>query len=58
MKDIVWLDWARVLGIFLVVFGHVLQQIPLWQENITVDIWNWIYLISHAFILCDKRVFI
>lgn len=44
MKDIVWLDWARVLGIFLVVFGHVLQHIPLWQENITVDIWNWIYL--------------
>lgn len=44
MKDIIWLGWARVIGIFLVVFGHVSQRIPLWQENITIDIWNWIYL--------------
>ena len=44
MKDIIWLDWARVIGIFLVVFGHMLQRIPLWQENIIFDVWNWIYL--------------
>ena len=48
MKDIVWLDWARVLGIFLVVFGHVLQHIPLWQENITDDIWNWMALLQFS----------
>ena len=44
MKDIIWLDWARVIGIFLVVFGHMLQHIPLWQENVIFDVWNWIYL--------------
>ena len=31
-KDIVWLDYARFLGIFLVIFGHALQRIPDWQS--------------------------
>lgn len=30
-KEIVWLDYARFLGIFLVVLGHSLQRIPDWD---------------------------
>ena len=31
-KDIVWLDYARFLGIFLVIYGHALQRITDWQS--------------------------
>ena len=43
-KDVIWLDWAKVIGIFLVVFGHVLQRIPGWEEGCVRRIWDWIYL--------------
>lgn len=44
-KDIVWLDYARTIGIFLVVFGHVLQQFPSFQGySICKTLWNYIYL--------------
>lgn len=31
-KDIVWLDYARFIGIFLVILGHSLQRIPDWNS--------------------------
>ena len=44
-KDIVWLDYARFIGIFLVVFGHALQKIPDWQNIGTIKLsWDYIYL--------------
>ena len=43
-SDIIWLDWAKTIGIFLVVFGHVIQRIPGWEEGNIHDLWNWIYL--------------
>ena len=44
-KDIVWLDYARYLGIFLVIFAHSLQRIPGWDESGEVkSLWDYIYL--------------
>ena len=44
-KDIVWLDYARTIGIFLVVFGHVLQQFSSFEGyGICKTLWNYIYL--------------
>lgn len=44
-KDIVWLDYARTIGIFLVVFGHCLQTFPEWKTNgILHGTWDYIYL--------------
>ena len=44
-KDIVWLDYARTLGIFLVIFGHCLQTFPEWKINgILRGLWDYIYL--------------
>ena len=43
-KDIIWIDWAKFIGIFLVVFGHVLQCVPEWQETSLKFLWDWIYL--------------
>lgn len=44
-KNIVWLDYAKVLGIFLVIFGHCLQRFPCWQEVYFVkSLWDYIYL--------------
>ena len=44
-KDIVWLDYARTFGIFLVIFGHCLQTFPAWKVNECLrGIWNYVYL--------------
>lgn len=44
-KDIVWLDYARMTGILLVVFGHSLQSIPDWGESTMIrGLWDYIYL--------------
>lgn len=44
-KDIVWLDYARCLGIFLVIFGHTLQRFSVMEENgLLKMIWDYIYL--------------
>ena len=44
-KDIVWLDYTRFFGIFLVIFGHSLQRFSGWNEDITTKgIWDFIYL--------------
>lgn len=44
-KDIVWLDYARLIGILLVVFGHCLQWIPDWGESTMIrGLWEYIYL--------------
>lgn len=44
-KDIVWLDYARTFGIFLVIFGHCLQTFPAWKSNDCLrGIWDYVYL--------------
>ena len=44
-KDIVWLDYARTFGIFLVIFGHCLQTFPAWKVNECLrGIWDYVYL--------------
>ena len=44
-KEIVWLDYARLIGILLVVFGHGLQSIPEWNESVIIKgLWDYIYL--------------
>lgn len=44
-KDIVWLDNARFIGIFLVIFGHALQRIPQWSDTFFIKgLWDYIYL--------------
>lgn len=43
-QDIGWIDWARFIGIYLVVFGHVLQVVPGFQYIGLRPIWDWIYL--------------
>lgn len=44
-KEIVWLDYARLIGILLVVLGHSLQSIPEWNESAIIKgLWDYIYL--------------
>ncbi len=44
-KDIVWMDYARVIGISLVVFGHTLQRFPGYEDSEGLKwIWRYIYL--------------
>ena len=44
-KDIVWLDYSRFIGIFLVVFCHSFPTIPGWIEVRPVKaIWDYVYL--------------
>ena len=44
-KNIVWLDYARVLGISLVIFGHALQRFPAFEESSWLMwLWDYIYL--------------
>lgn len=44
-KDIIWLDYAKTLGIFLVIFGHSLQGFPCWEEvSFVKSLWDYIYL--------------
>lgn len=31
-----WIDYAKVLGMFLVIFGHTMQQPPLQQVHIGI----------------------
>jgi len=43
--DIIWLDYTRFMGIFLVIFAHSLQRIPNWDESSCVKgLWDYIYL--------------
>ena len=39
-KDIVWLDYARFIGIYLVIFGHLLQRWPGFSCGIIKSIWD------------------
>lgn len=44
-KDIVWLDFARVIGIGLVVFGHALQRFPEFEDSEGLkQVYGYIYL--------------
>lgn len=44
-KDIVWLDYARFLGIIFVIFGHTLQRCIGFKDNMYLnEIWDYIYL--------------
>lgn len=44
-KDIVWLDNARFIGIFFVIFGHTLQRMPQWNDMYSIKaLWDYIYL--------------
>lgn len=43
-KDIVWLDYARFIGIYLVIFGHLLQRWPEFSCGIIKSIWDYIYM--------------
>lgn len=44
-KDIVWLDYARVIGISLVIFGHALQSFPAFEGSFWLKwLWDYIYL--------------
>ena len=43
-QDIVWMDWAKFIGIFLVVFGHLLQTTGDWCHPGILELWNIIYL--------------
>lgn len=43
-KDIVWMDWAKFIGIFLVVFGHLLQKTGDWHHPELLELWNVVYL--------------
>lgn len=44
-KEIVWLDYARFVGIFLVVLGHSLQRIPNWDSIEVIRMsYDYIYL--------------
>lgn len=44
-KDIVWLDYSRFIGIFLVVFCHSLPTIAGWDEYWPAGtLWDYIYL--------------
>lgn len=46
-KDIVWLDYARVIGISLVIFGHALQRFPAFEGSLWLKwLWDYIYLES------------
>ena len=43
-KEIVWMDYARYIGIFLVIFGHSLQRFS-WDEcSFVKTLWDYIYL--------------
>lgn len=43
MKDILWIDYAKIIGIFLVVYGHLLQRTGLVYEELRW-VWDLIYL--------------
>lgn len=43
-EEIKWIDWAKFLGIFLVILGHVLQRVPGWNDCEIINLWDWIYL--------------
>lgn len=48
-QDLIWMDWAKFLGIFLVVFGHLLQKTQDWrtggwQYPELMALWNVIYI--------------
>lgn len=43
-QEIVWMDWAKLIGIFLVVFGHIFQITDNGYHPVLQDLWNIIYL--------------
>lgn len=42
-QEIIWMDWAKFIGIFLVVFGHLLQTMDNWHHPELLYLWNLIY---------------
>lgn len=42
-KEIVWIDWAKTIGILLVVFGHCIQA-TCFDRPIAALLWNYIYI--------------
>lgn len=43
-QDVIWLDWAKIIGMFLVIYGHLLQITGTWPFEEIHDLWNIIYL--------------
>lgn len=44
-KEIVWVDYTRVIGISLVIFGHALQRFPAFEGSFWLKgLWDYIYL--------------
>lgn len=43
-KDIVWIDYAKVIGIWLVILGHSIQRMPGWEDSFLRTSYDWIYL--------------
>ena len=44
-KEIVWVDYTRVIGISLVIFGHALQRFPAFEGSFWLKgLWDCIYL--------------
>ena len=43
-QDIVWMDWAKIIGIFLVIFGHLLQRTGHWHHPELMELWIFVYL--------------
>lgn len=44
-KDVVWLDYARWIGMLLVIFGHAIQRMPQWNDTFFIKVlWDYIYL--------------
>ena len=43
-RDIIWVDYSRMIGIWLVVFGHAIQRFPGWDTTFLHSVWDYIYL--------------
>lgn len=43
-KNIIWVDWAKFIGISFVILGHLLQVPTNFSSTILGIIWHWIYL--------------
>ena len=43
-KNIIWIDYARTIGIWLVILGHSIQKMPGWKDSFLHTSWDWIYL--------------
>ena len=43
-KDIVWIDYSRMIGIWLVILGHSIQRIRGWETTLLGTTGEYIYL--------------